>query len=193
MFDDENIKWKPVHIAPENFLISNNGKLYNIKTKRLLKPRLSNTGYLRYHLSVGGKRYNMAAHRLVAIAFIPNPENKPTVNHKNEDKTDNRVENLEWFTNAEQNIYGTRIERARKHTDYKARKIDYKIVASKHDYTKQNMCGRRKCIAYKNDEFFGSYNSQAEASRATKVNISKISECIKGTRKQSKGFTFKRI
>ena len=197
MYSDENVKWKPVYIAPENFLISNDGRLYNIKTKRLLKPRLNKTGYLKYHLSVNGKRYNISAHRLVAIAFIPNPENKATVNHKNEDKTDNRVENLEWMTNAEQNVYGTRLERARKHTDYKARTIDYKSVALKHDYTKQNMCNRKRVgvwkILYNELLYVGEFSTQRDASKYTNVSPGKISQCVNGYKKSCKGFVFKEI
>lgn len=58
-------------------------------------------GYLRVNLSLSGKPNYFQAHRVVAMVFIPNPENKPQVNHKNGVKTDNRVENLEWATNEE--------------------------------------------------------------------------------------------
>ncbi|MCD8094546.1 MAG: HNH endonuclease [Ruminococcus sp.] len=78
---------------------------------------------------MNGYRRECSVHRLVALAFIPNPENKPTVNHLNEDKKDNRVENLECATNAEQNVHGTRIECVIAHTDCKNRAIDYAAVA----------------------------------------------------------------
>ena len=61
-----------------------------------------------------GKKRNYQVHRLVAQAFIPNPDNKPQVNHKDEDKTNNKVENLEWVTCKENINYGTRTERSGK-------------------------------------------------------------------------------
>ena len=65
---------------------------------RMLKPHAINSGYLAVGLrDQQGKRQHLV-HRLVAAAFIPNPNDLPDVNHKNEDKTDNRAENLEWCT-----------------------------------------------------------------------------------------------
>lgn len=67
----------------------------------ILKNRLTNFGYLVCHLRTGGSEYPLI-HRLVAKSFINNPEEKPTVNHVNADKTDNNVSNLEWSTHSEQ-------------------------------------------------------------------------------------------
>lgn len=75
------------------------------QTGRTLKQQKSIKGYMRVSLSLNNKRFNTSAHRLVALSFIPNPENKPQVNHKNGIKDDNRVENLEWCTNSENQIH----------------------------------------------------------------------------------------
>lgn len=97
----------------ENYEVTSTGEVVNIKTGRVLKPQKRN-GYLRVELSKNGKRKNFLIHRLVAEAFIPNPDNLPCINHKDEDKTNNTVSNLEYCT-YEYNInYGTRNKRVSK-------------------------------------------------------------------------------
>ena len=85
--------------------IFNNGLLgekeYFNSKERILKPSIISKGYIGITLTKGKKRYPKKVHRLVAQAFIPNPNNKPQINHIDCDKSNNRVDNLEWCTNSE--------------------------------------------------------------------------------------------
>lgn len=81
--------------------VRSNGRVDNRSGKKI-KPAIDRYGYLRCTFSNGRERKSYYVHRLVAMAFIPNPDGKPTVNHINGVKTDNRAENLEWATQAEQ-------------------------------------------------------------------------------------------
>lgn len=95
--------WKQIKNF-KDYEVSDEGEVRSLKygKKTILKGRLSKDGYIRYALRKDGKAYEYKAHRLVAEMFIPNPENKETINHKNGDKTCNNIDNLEWATRKEQ-------------------------------------------------------------------------------------------
>ncbi len=81
-----------------NYAVSNLGKVRNVKTNRLLTPYDDGKGYLR--VKIDGKCLRL--HILVAVSFLPNTDNKPTVNHIHGNKHDNRASQLEWATYSEQ-------------------------------------------------------------------------------------------
>ena len=96
----------------ENYSVSNLGRVRNDKTNHIIKPDKEEKGYCRLSVKIGGKRKHFPIHRLVAIAFIPNPNNKSQVDHIDNDKNNNRVDNLRWVSNKENSNY--RWERIRK-------------------------------------------------------------------------------
>ena len=91
-------QWKQIAGYEGLYEVSNYGNVYSIRNKKILKLSKDNLGYLRVMLCKNDKQKSFLVHRLVAIAFIPNPENKATVNHIDEDKTNNHVYNLEWMS-----------------------------------------------------------------------------------------------
>lgn len=92
------------------YQISNQGRIWSTKTNRYLSPFHNNKGYLMINIkAANGKRKGELIHRLVALAFIDNPEGKPEVNHINHIRDDNRVENLEWVTKSENNTLGRKL------------------------------------------------------------------------------------
>ena len=96
------------------YAVTSCGKVWSYKSQKFLKPWMNQGGYLLVTLSKGGKTKNHRIHRLVAEAYIPNPEEKPQVNHLDENKQNNSINNLEWATSEENNKYGTRLQRIRK-------------------------------------------------------------------------------
>ena len=95
--------WKN-NIIP-NYDISSLGKIRNNRTGNIIKPDKEEKGYCRLSIKVNGVKKHYAVHRLVALAFIPNPENKPQVDHIDNNKNNNKVPNLRWVTNKENARY----------------------------------------------------------------------------------------
>ena len=168
--------WKDIEGYEGIYQVSNLGRVKSLKrhsvnnanTKdRLLKPSLDSKGYLHVILSKNGIQYNKTIHRLVAQTFIPNPENKPQVNHIDEDKTNNMVCNLEWMTNKENRNHGTAIKR---------------------------MCiTNSKPIICTKGNIKEKYNSQKEFCLKYGLSSGHVSDVISGKRKTVGGWRIERI
>ena len=94
-------------------LAKSNNNNYRIVKKKFLKKYEDKDGYIKVSLNKNAKSKAYAMHRLIAEAFIPNPNNYPCINHKDENKQNNNLENLEWCTVKYNNNYGTRIQRCK--------------------------------------------------------------------------------
>ena len=107
--------WKTID-GYSNYQVSNFGRIRAVKqryrNKQFLKPSVDKDGYLYVTLYNNKKKRSFKIHRLVANYFIPNPDNLPQVNHKDEDKTNNMAFNLEYCTASYNSSYGTRTKRS---------------------------------------------------------------------------------
>ena len=90
------------------YAITEDGRVWSYRLSKFMKTWDNGAGYLKVRLKKDGKMAIHYIHRLVAEAYIPNPNNYPAVNHKDEDKSNNTVSNLEWCSHAYNNLYGSR-------------------------------------------------------------------------------------
>ena len=106
-----NEEWRPIDDYEGLYEVSSLGRVRSIRKGIILKPEVVRGGYLQVGLHKKGKVKGFKVHRLVAQAFIPNPEGLPEINHIDEDKTNNLVDNIEYCDSKYNCNYGTRNER----------------------------------------------------------------------------------
>lgn len=158
--------WRTVEDFP-NYEISNMGRIRNINTGYVLSPGDNGHGYLQVTLCQNGEKKRVYIHRLVGIAFIPNPNNLPQINHRNENRADNRAENLEWISIKDNVNYGTRAER-------------FSLSRGK-PVEQYDLAGN----------YLNTWTGTREAERQTGISQSSISACCLGKRKTAGGFIWK--
>ena len=162
------------------YQVSSLGRVKRINKDRYRKVNISRYGYVLVNLYKNGISKNISVHRLVAEAFIPNPENKPQVNHKNGVKTDNRIQNLEWCT-AKENVTHS----------YKTLKRQQWTSPNKGRFGKDNSNSKITLQYDMNGNLIRKWNSKIDASKALNIDAGSISKCCTGERKQAGGYKWR--
>jgi hypothetical protein len=172
IYEDE--VFKPIEGYNDVYHISNYGRVISkfANKIKIMKQGNTTTGYLKIQFKRKGKFFNV--HRLVAIAFIENKENKPQVNHINGDKKDNRVINLEWVTQSENQLHA------------------YKIGLQKPIYGRKinNHCKKINVYDLQNN-FIAQYPSIVNCSDNLNLRVNSIHRVLSGVRKKYNNKIFK--
>lgn len=159
--DDMEI-WKNIKGYEGIYQISNLGRIKSLHNKfgnkeLIMKQNLKRNGYYQIRLKRNGTVKDFIIHRLVAEAFIPNPNNYPCVNHIDENKTNNNANNLEWCSILYNNTYGNRLKKVSKAQSKKVYQYDF------------------------NWKLIKIYDSCKEASKKTGISAGNISQCCNGS------------
>ena len=170
--------WRDVRDYEGLYKVSNLGRVKSLERyvknnicgflyskEHILKQSKIPSGYKKVNLSKDGIIVKQYVHRIVAQAFLPNPDNLPEVNHKDENKENNCVDNLEWCSHSYNMCYGSRSE-----------KYSVKV----RQFAKDNT-------------LIGEYSSLTEASKATNISCGNISSCIKGRLKTAGGYIWEKL
>lgn len=156
--------WKKI-TGFETYSVSDSGEVRNDKTGRILRLQEDKDGYLMANLHQDKRRRYVGVHRLIAEAFIANPNNLPIVNHKDENVKNNVLDNLEWCDAVYSTNYGTRNNRT-------------------------GLANSKKVLQYEDGELVGIWQSTKLAGKVMGINPSKISDCCRGVRKSTGGYTW---
>lgn len=196
--------WKDIKDFEGLYQVSSCGRVKSLRDnkgnyrEKLLKLILCK-GYLYVNLLKDGKQKSYKVHRLVAEAFIPNTLNKPTVNHKDEIKTNNCVENLEWMTIRENCCYGTRNERMAqsKKGIHRSEETKLKLSLSHKGLVawnkgKFNSTNNKEIIQYDlQGNFIKEFPSTMQIQRELGFDNSSICKVCKGKKKTAYGYIWK--
>lgn len=162
------------------YSVSRTGKVWSERARKILKPATDRYGYHYYVFCVNGVRKTLKEHRLVAETYISNPLSKPTVDHKNGNKIDNRVENLQWATNKEQSNNPTTYPKLAAIGRNKFRML-----------AKQNNYNRKPVAVYRDGTLVGQFGSLLSAANAVGISYSRASMCANGHCNKAGGYVFR--
>jgi hypothetical protein len=173
-------QWKKIKDF-SNYSVSTEGRVRDDKRGIIKKDRLDNHGYKCLDLYKDGKRTKKKVHRLVAEAFIPNPDNKPEVNHKDGCKCNACLNNLEWVTKSENMLHAYRTGLAHKSPKAGMQK------------GMKNPNGGKPRTKVRIVETGEEFKSVSECARAIDGNDTRIHDCFSGKQHTHRGYHFERI
>ncbi len=216
MFEDTKEQWKDIDGLEGEYAISSKGRVQNLKTGKLIGEGYNNDGYRR--ITLKGKPYYI--HRLVALAFLDNPDNLPEVDHVDECKENNNASNLRWVSKSENTKHSSHkyscqvkqidkdgnlikiwpsIKQIERELGYHRSAI-INVCKKKLRYaynfqweytdTSQQHKFNRQVIAFKGTEYVGEFANAAKASEALGLCYQSVYKCLTGCQASNKGYTF---
>lgn len=189
-------EWRPIKGYEGLYEVSSFGRIkrlplgkqwpYRRTHNNIRKVRITRNGYCRVNLSKGNIVKCFNVHRLVAMAFIPNPDNLPQVNHKDENKLNNKVENLEWCTQRYNNLWGTARQRQNETRHRNDPNCEIWKKSALHMAKKVAKCS-------KDGEILNTYPSMTSAANETGVAIRTISHQCNGKSKSRRNYYWRYV
>lgn len=218
MFKETDVEiWKDIEGFENQYAVSTKGRVRNLKTNRILVGKNNRSGYK--FVSLNGKGYKI--HRLVALAFIPNPNKLPQVDHLDENKGNNDVSNLRWVTASENQRHSAhqkscQVKQFDKNGNLMRIWNSLSQIEKELGYFKQNISNackgklryshgymweyadsssqivmNRPVIVYKGSEYIGTFASAKKAAKILGLCYTSVNKCLRGYHASNKGYIFK--